>query len=235
MPCIRDGSAVARSRISVVIPVFDEASALPQLAVAVRAYQAAGHECVVVDGYSSDASVALAGRFADCVITAPRGRAAQMNAGARVARGEVLWFLHADTVPPPQAIDLILTQTAAGAHWGYFDVGLSGSMPLFRVIERLMNLRVRVTGIATGDHGIFVRRDLFEAIGAFPEIPLMEDIALSRSLKAYARPVRLQPPVRTSSRRWEQGGVLRTVLRMWLLRLAYALGVAPTRLARFYR
>jgi hypothetical protein len=150
-----------------------------------------------------------------------------------MARGRTLWFLHLDTRVPEGANTLVAGAGAATA-WGRFDVRLSGDHLVLRGVERLMNLRSRLTGIATGDQGIFVRRDLFFDVGSFPEIPLMEDIALSRALKRHGRPLCLYPPLVTSSRRWERHGVLRTVLHMWLLRLAYSIGTSPERLARWY-
>lgn len=158
-----------------------------------------------------------------------------MNAGARQARGDVLMFLHADTVVSAEALAALLTEfPASGRSWGWFDVRLSGRHPMLRVVERLMNVRSRLTGITTGDHAIFVRRATFEEVGGYPDIPLMEDIALSRRLKRASRPLCLAQPVITSSRRWEEKGILRTILLMWRLRLAYALGADPHRLARSY-
>ncbi|MEO6696754.1 MAG: TIGR04283 family arsenosugar biosynthesis glycosyltransferase, partial [Gammaproteobacteria bacterium] len=164
-----------------------------------------------------------------------RGRARQMNLGAATACGEILLFLHADTRLPQNAGAVIhsgLAQT--GARWGRFDVRLSGRPPLLRVVEALMNWRSRLTGIATGDQAIFVRRDLFERAGGFPDIPLMEDIALSRILKRFSRPFCVRERVITSSRRWEQHGIVRTIFLMWRLRLAYALGADPEQLVRRY-
>lgn len=163
-----------------------------------------------------------------------RGRAHQMNDGARAAASPVLTFLHADTRLPAGALDAVRASVARGAWWGRFDVRLAGRHPLFRVIERLMNWRSAWSGIATGDQTIFVRRDVYRRAGGFPRIALMEDIELSRRLKVFDRPARLRPPVITSSRRWERDGVARTVLWMWLLRALYASGVSPARLARWY-
>lgn len=169
------------------------------------------------------------------LLTAPRGRALQMNAGAGVASSDILWFLHADTLPPAQAPALIRGAIVRGAVWGRFDLRLSGPHPAFRVIERFMNLRSALTGIATGDQAIFVRRDVFRMLGGFAPVPLMEDIELSTRLKWVGRPARIRAPAVTSSRRWERGGIGRTVLRMWALRVLYALGVSPRRLARWYK
>lgn len=168
-------------------------------------------------------------------LVAARGRAAQMNRGARAARADVLLFLHADTRLPPGGLERVRAAIARGRAWGRFDVRLSGSRPVFRVIERMMSWRSALTGIATGDQAIFVRRDVFRVLGGFPAVPLMEDIELCMRLKWVERPVRLRNPVVTSSRRWEREGVARTVLTMWLLRSAYALGASPHRLARWYK
>ncbi|BAU49318.1 glycosyl transferase [Sulfurifustis variabilis] len=168
-------------------------------------------------------------------LSAPRGRAAQMNRGARAAGADVLLFLHADTRLPPGALARVREVVAGGRAWGRFDVRLSGGAAVFRAIEWLMNWRSAVTGIATGDQAIFVRRDVFRMLGGFPAIPLMEDIALSTRLKWVERPARLRDRVVASSRRWERDGVARTVVRMWLLRGLYGIGVSPGRLAQWYK
>lgn len=222
-------------RISVIIPALNEAALITEVLRALAPLRRRGHEVIVVDGGSSDATPALAAPLADRVLYAARGRASQMNAGARAAEGGVLWFLHADTVPPPDADGLILAALAqGGSGWGYFDVRLSGSHALLRMVAHLMNLRSRLSGIATGDQGIFVRREVFERAGGFPEIPLMEDIALSRMLKKHSRPARIAQNLVTSSRRWEQQGMWRTIRLMWHLRLAYFLGADPQKLAGQY-
>jgi rSAM/selenodomain-associated transferase 2 len=194
-----------------------------------------GHEVIVVDGSSSDKTAALARHAADRVFSAPRGRASQMNAGAALASGEVLLFLHADTRLPENADARVLQGLAAsGRAWGRFDVRIEGESRLLPVIAFFMNLRSRATGIATGDQAIFVRRDAFQRVGGFPPLELMEDIALSRSLKCVSRPLCLADKAVTSGRRWERRGVLRTVFLMWWLRLRFVLGAAPASLARFY-
>jgi rSAM/selenodomain-associated transferase 2 len=181
---------------------------------------------IVVDGGSIDGTPELAAGLCDRLLSAPRGRALQMNAGARAAQGDVLVFLHADT-RLPAAFDIPRT-----SRWGRFDVRIEGRHPLLKIIAWAMNLRSRLSGIATGDQAMFVRRELFPG---FPEIALMEDIALSRLLKRRGRPTCLRQKVVTSGRRWESRGVLRTVLLMWSLRLLYFLGASPARLARWYR
>jgi len=218
------------SRLAIVIPTLNEAARIRAALEALAPLRARGHEVIVVDGGSEDATMALALPLATHVVKAPRGRALQMNAGARAARGDALVFLHADTRLPAHADELVLGALERSS-WGRFDVEIEGRHRLLKTVAAAMNLRSRLTGIATGDQAIFVRRDAFPG---FPEIALMEDIALSRELKRRGRPACLRARVRTSGRRWEARGVLRTIFLMWRLRLLYALGVAPQRLAREY-
>lgn len=222
-------------RLSIIIPVLDEEAEIAHVLAALAPLRSRGVETIVVDGGSRDRTVALAAPLADRVITAPRGRAVQMNVGAVAATGDVLLFLHADTRLPAEADRLVLDGLArSGRQWGRFDVRISGRHPLLRVVAALMNIRSRLTGIATGDQAMFVRRDLFERVGGFPAIPLMEDVAFSRAAKRVGEPLCLSPRAITSGRRWEQRGVMRTILLMWRLRLAYSLGAAPARLAHLY-
>lgn len=186
---------------------------------------------IVADGGSDDGTAEAARAFCDRLIRAPRGRALQMNAGAREADGDVLVFLHADTVLPAAAEEQI-ERAARVSEWGRFDVVIDGRHPLLGMVARAMNLRSRITGIATGDQAIFVRRNAFPG---FPEIPLMEDVAFSAAMKRCSRPACLAGPVTTSGRRWEERGVLRTILLMWRLRLLYFCGARPDDLARLYR
>jgi rSAM/selenodomain-associated transferase 2 len=218
-------------RLSIIVPMLDEAEGI---AATLSALRPLGAEVIAVDGGSSDGTIDAAGAHASWVIDAPRGRARQMNAGAAIARGEILLFLHADTALPAQAGRLVGAAIAGGARWGRFDVRIAGASPLFPLIAAMMNLRSRLTGIATGDQAIFVHRDLFAAVGGFPDQPLMEDIALSARLRRIAKPACLRPPVTTSGRRWEKHGVLRTILTMWRLRLRYFFGASPDALAREY-
>lgn len=223
-------------RISIIIPALNEAEGIGDTLAALAPLRARGHQVVVADGGSTDATAALARPLADAVVHAPRGRAAQQNAGAAAADGDVLLFLHADTRLPADADRLILAGLAAGgAGWGRFDVRLSGRAPMLRVVERMISLRSRATGIATGDQAIFIRRDWWARAGGFPPIPLMEDVALSTTLRRMGRPLCLRAAVTTSSRRWEQRGIWRTILLMWRLRAEYALGADPERLAARYR
>lgn len=221
--------------VSIIIPALNESSRLETTLAALQGMREAGHEAILVDGGSGDATREIAAPRVDHVLLGPRGRARQMNAGARKARGDILLFLHADTILPPDSIAAFLEEfPSSGRSWGRFDVRLSGRGPLLRLTAHLMNLRSRLTGIATGDQAIFVQREAFEAIGGFPEIPLMEDIAISRALRRLSGPLCIRRPIVTSSRRWEERGVWRTILLMWRLRLAYFLGADPRRLARSY-
>jgi rSAM/selenodomain-associated transferase 2 len=221
--------------LSIIMPVLDEATGLGEALAALAPFRARGAEVIVVDGGSRDRSVDVARPLADQVLVAPRGRAAQMNAGAAAAQGAVLLFLHADTRLPPHADELILDGLRTPVWtWGRFDVRIEGRNPLLPVIATLMNWRSQLTGIATGDQAIFVTREAFAAAGGFPPIPLMEDVALSKRLKRISKPLCLTAPVVTSGRRWEERGVLRTMLLMWRLRLAYFFGAEPAALARRY-
>ena len=222
-------------QISIIVPTLDEAAGIEAALRALGPLRARGHEVIVVDGGSADATVALAGSLADRVIESERGRAPQMNAGARIARGEVLLFLHADTRLPAGADQLIEDGLRrSGSAWGRFDARIDSPRLLLAATAWLMNRRSRLTGIATGDHAIFVRRGDFEAVGGFRPIALMEDIALTRALARRARPLCLREPVVTSGRRWETRGVIRTILLMWWLRIRYLLGASPERLGRMY-
>jgi rSAM/selenodomain-associated transferase 2 len=225
--------AALSPRLSIIIPAIDEAERLATVLPSLARLRQAGHEVIVVDGGSSDDSRARAGALADRVLIVERGRARQMNAGAAAAGGEVLLFLHADSLLPGDTESAIARAMGVSC-WGRFDVRLWGREWPFRVIEVFMNVRSRFTGIATGDQAIFVARDTFNAIGGYPDIPLMEDIAISRRLKAIARPACLRQKVVTSSRRWRTHGILRTVVLMWRLRLAFAFGADPRQLARRY-
>lgn len=221
--------------LSIIVPTLNEAEGLADSLTALLPLRQRGAEVIVVDGGSADGTRERARPLADRVILAPRGRAAQMNAGAQHAQGEVLLFLHADTRLPDGADRLLMDGLAdGGCAWGRFDVRIEGRHPLLRVIAGAMNLRSRLTGLATGDQAIFARREVFAAVGGYPDIPLMEDIALSRLLRRRHAPLCLRARVSTSGRRWERQGVFRTVLLMWRLRLAYFCGADPRRLAIRY-
>ena len=214
-----------------IVPALNEAGHIGATLAALEPLRRAGHEVVVVDGGSDDGTAELAAGGCDSVVAARRGRALQMNAGARAATGDALVFLHADTRLPADAETMVLAALKDHA-WGRFDVRIEGRHRLLRLVACAMNLRSRLTGIATGDQAIFVRRDAF---AGFPEIALMEDIAFSKLMKRAGWPACLRARVTTSGRRWEERGVLRTILLMWRLRLEYALGADPARLAERYR
>jgi rSAM/selenodomain-associated transferase 2 len=220
--------------LSIVMPVLNEAASIETALAALAPCRARGVDITVVDGGSNDRTPDLARALADRVIAAPRGRALQMNAGAAVARGDVLLFLHADTRLPDNADRVVLKGLASSdLAWGRFDVRFDcGGM--FSLIAAAMNARSRLTGIATGDQAMFVRRAVFEAADGFPPIALMEDVALSARLKRVSVPLCLRARVTASARRWQAQGILRTVLLMWRLRLSYFFGADPAKLARIY-
>jgi len=220
--------------ISIVIPVLNEEKKLPDLLSHLQQFRKQGHELIVVDGGSHDNSLMLAQEYADSVIVSIAGRAVQMNSGASVAKGDVFLFLHSDTVLPDNALELISNHFKK-PFWGRFDVRLSSDKFIFRIIERFINLRSRLTSINTGDQAIFIDSQLFHSMGGFPEIALMEDIAISKKLKNIVSPICLKQKVITSSRRWESRGIVATVLLMWKLRLYYFFGVSPDKLNRLYR
>jgi len=220
-------------RLSIIVPVLNEEKIIVAALEALQGLRHEGHEVIVADGGSDDATRDLAAPLADWVLTAPRGRARQMNAGAAAAVGDVLLFLHGDTRLPENAAPVI--RTAMEQHqWGRFDVRIQGRPRMLGLVARLMNLRSRLSGIATGDQAIFVRTAHFRALGGYPDQALMEDIELSRRLKRIGPPACLGEPVVTSGRRWEENGVWQTILLMWRLRLLYWLGVPAERLAPCY-
>jgi len=222
-------------QISIIMPVFNEAA---QLEGKLQALQPLRTRCelLLVDGGSKDVSSAIAESLVDQVLQSPCGRARQMNLGAQYAQADVLLFLHADTQLPDQAIDLIMSAVKHGAVWGRFDVQFDSRQAVFKLIALMMNARSRLTGIATGDQAIFITRQAFQAVGGFPDIALMEDIAISKLLKKLAEPCCLKANVVTAARRWQQHGILATILLMWRLRLRYFFGANPDDLAaRYYR
>lgn len=218
--------------LSIVVPTLNEAAGIEEALRSLAPLRARGVEVVVADGGSSDGTPHLAQPLADHVLTAPRGRAMQMNAGAAEAHGDLLLFLHADTRLPPDA-DLLVRDALMEGLWGRFDVSFD-ERGVFVLIALMMNLRSRLTGIATGDQAMFVTRAAFARAGGFPPIALMEDVALSAHLKRFGRPAALHARVTTAARRWRRHGIARTVLLMWRLRLAYFCGADPEKLARLY-
>ncbi len=220
-------------RISVIVPVFNEEKIIA--ATMQSLLPLAPHETIIVDGGSSDRSREIAAQFGAHVISSERGRARQMNRGARDASGDVLLFLHADTRLPVSALQEISSALTDRRYvGGRFDVELEGEHWMLPVVGRMINYRSRVTKVGTGDQALFVRRGVFERMGGFQDIPLMEDIAFCRQLKALGRVACLRSRVVTSARRWEAEGVWRTILRMWTLKFFYLVGIAPARLKRYY-
>ena len=225
----------SQQRISIVLPVLNEVAGIVATLERLAPLRAAGCETIVVDGGSSDATLALTGPLADRAIVAQRGRAAQMNAGARLASGDILLFLHADTILPDDASALVregLEQS--GRAWGRFDVQIAGRHVLLPLVAALMNLRSRLTGVATGDQAVFVDAAAFRRVGGYPDLALMEDIALSKALKSISSPLCLSARVVTSGRRWDDNGFWRTILLMWRLRFDYWRGADANDLARRY-
>ena len=222
-------------KLSIVVPVLDEAERIRTALAPLQSFRAAGHELLVVDGGSGDGTFESAIALADRALQAPRGRAVQMNVGASVATGDVLLFLHADCRLPPGADVAIAGALARGRAWGRFDVTLDGDSRTLPMVASFMNARSAATGICTGDQAMFVERATFDAIGGFPALPLMEDIAISRALKRLAGPpARLTERVVASGRRWDTHGAWPTILSMWALRWAYWRGADVRDLARRY-
>jgi rSAM/selenodomain-associated transferase 2 len=223
------------SALSIIVPTLNEADGIVDALNALSQLRAGGVEVIVADGGSQDRSIELARPRCDKLVEAPRGRGAQMNAGAQVATGGVLLFLHADTRLPEEAARLVTEGLATSKRvWGRFDVMITGRSALLPIVAGLMNWRSRLTGIATGDQAIFADRRAFAQIGGFPDVPLMEDIILSRRLRQISAPLCLSSRVVTSGRRWDERGPVRTILLMWRLRAAHSLGADPHTLARAY-
>jgi glycosyltransferase involved in cell wall biosynthesis len=250
-------------KFSIIIPTFNESATIQSCLLALQALR--DHtEIIVVDGDSDDNTLELAKAYADKVLSSERGRAKQMNHGAEHATGDILLFLHADTELPEHALSLITQQLTAEQPWGRFDIQLcsasllvptrcgmqfqraalskflyharkSNELLMLKVIAFMMNWRSRLTGIATGDQVLFVRKTVFKAVGCYPDIALMEDIALSSALKKISPPVCLKVKVKSSARRWQHYGIYKTILLMWSLRLRYWLGQDPQYLAELYR
>lgn len=225
-----------RLKLSVIIPCLNEANNIVGTLLCLQNMRKRGHEIIICDGGSHDKTQVLSKSLVDQFFQSTAGRATQMNAGAKQATGDVLCFLHADTLPP-ETIDKIILETIAKKNsWGFFSIKLSSHRWQFRIIEWLINKRSSISHIATGDQGIFIKTALFKKISGFAEIELMEDINLSKRLKKISTPIFIDKhPLVTSSRRWEKHGILATILLMWKLRLAYFLGVNESSLAESYK
>ncbi|CAG7857572.1 hypothetical protein MCAMS1_02446 [biofilm metagenome] len=221
-------------RHSIIIPTLNEEQVILNCLNTLQSFRAAGCEIIIGDGGSMDKTRELALPMVNKWINSEKGRAIQMNAAANHATGEMLIFLHADTVLPDDAFNLIANSINEQQQWGRFDIRLSGKHPLLKIIACCMNWRSRLTGIATGDQAIFINKRLFETIGGYPAIALMEDIALCKKLIRISPPVCLNAKVISSGRRWEHNGILRTILLMWGLRLRYFMGEDPQILANSY-
>jgi len=220
--------------LAIIVPVLNETESLPQLLSKLTPFHQRGVEIILVDGGSIDESVSIIRGSPFKLVISEKGRARQMNAGAQASTADNLLFLHADTRLPDNA-DTLVASSLLTAHWGRFDVHISGCHPYLTIIAFMMNKRSRLTGIATGDQAIFMRRSSYELAMGFPEQRLMEDIEMSKKLKQLGRPVCLDEKVKTSGRRWEKGGVWRTIFLMWRLRFSYWLGAEPDALAERYR
>ncbi len=223
-----------RTSFSIIIPALNEAASIQGCLLALQPLRDHA-EIIVVDGGSRDNTIELATPYADKILSSEQGRARQMNQGAKQATGDILLFLHADTELPEHALSLITQQLTPEKPWGRFDIQLRGESVMFTIIAFMMNWRSRLTGIATGDQVLFVSRATFNAVGGYPDISLMEDIALSSALKKISSPVCLTAKVNSSARRWQQYGIYKMILLMWSLRLRYWLGQDPHYLAELYR
>jgi len=225
--------------VAAVVPVLNEARGIGDFLAAIAAHDFA--EIIIVDGGSGDATRQVIETFRDqardpriAPVSSERGRARQMNAGARRATSDILVFLHADTRLPPEAVSVVRRAIDGGKDWGRFDVRFDSRHPFLHVVANFMGWRSRLTGICTGDQAIFIRCDVFERAGGYADIALMEDIDLSRRLKRTGRPARAAAPVTASARRWREQGILRTIVQMWRLRLMYFRGASPVLLAAQY-
>lgn len=222
--------------VSIIIPVLNEEKTVYGLLQQLQNYRRQGHEVIVVDGGSIDKTVPISESLADKVIQSKSGRAIQMNSGATQARFDVLWFLHADTLIPDNAIERIQFYLSNEKYqWGRFNIKLSGSHVFFRVIEKMINIRSCLSSIATGDQGIFITKIFFEVEKGFSDLPLMEDVELCKRLKCISSPVCAKEVLTTSSRRWEKNGILSTVILMWRLRFLYWIGTSADKLSEQYR
>lgn len=221
-------------KLSIIIPTLNESEGIEICLNKLQKLRQQGHEVIVVDGGSTDNTVSLASPLTDHVVQSKKTRALQMNAGVPVASGNVFLFLHADTSLPAEILNSFLKINNIEKKWGRFDITLSGKHILFRVIETFMNIRSRFTGIATGDQVIFIGKDLFNQVNGFPEIAIMEDVAISKCLNKKIKPICLNDKVISSSRRWEKHGIIKTILKMWLMRFLYFFNYDTNKLGKMY-
>lgn len=224
-----------RRPLSVVIPALNESANIAGCLRSIAPLLARGAGVLVCDGGSSDDTAHIARAHGAQVLVCAKGRARQMNAGAAASDSHLLVFLHADTQLDETVVERLWSLAVSELSvWGRFDVRLSGPGAALRVIETCMNLRSRITGIATGDQVMFCSSDLFRSVNGFADIALMEDIELSAKLRRLQRPLCCVERVCTSSRKWREQGIVRTVVLMWRMRLAYAMGADPSHLAKIY-
>ena len=221
-------------KLSIIIPTLNEANQIEQYLNRLQTLRQLGHEVIVVDGGSIDDTVSLVSSLCDHVCQSQQSRSMQMNCGAELATGECFVFLHADTVLPDNILEYFSSINNIEGKWGRFDISLSGRNWLFRIIESCMNSRSSFTGIVTGDQVMFVGEELFNRVGGYPEIALMEDIAISSSLIKFSKPIRIREKVISSSRRWEKNGIVKTIMKMWVLRLLYFFDYDTNKLAKRY-
>lgn len=219
-------------RFSIIIPVLNEAACLDQSLAGLFGLSGIENHCEVIicDGGSEDGSLEIAGRYACRIVHSGAGRAIQMNTASRSAHGQFLVFLHADSRLPENFFEIFDTRS----RWGFFRLRLDGPAAAYRVIESAINLRTRLSRVAGGDQGLYFNRDFFLSLGGYPEIPLMEDIAICKMARRKAKPVVIDTVITSSTRRWQDNGIISTVLLMWTLRFAFWLGVDPGRLHRIY-
>jgi rSAM/selenodomain-associated transferase 2 len=227
-------NTIMQFKLSIIVPTFNESENIVSCLDKLQTIRKSGSEVIVVDGGSTDDTIVLAEPLCDQIIQSRKSRSIQMNAGAKVSSGQCTLFLHADTTLPSNTLDLFSRIDSIESKWGRFDIKLSGEAGIFRVIEKCINLRSRLSGIATGDQAIFIGKTLYSRINGFPEIALMEDIAVSKILKTYSSPVCIRDKVITSSRRWEKHGIIKTILKMWFIRLLYFFRFNTNSLARLY-
>ena len=232
---IRTGGSRSSLRLSVIVPTLNEAGLIADFLSHLRG-RLPDAEFIGVDGGSDDQTVALASRGADRVLRSPRGRAKQMNAGAAAAGGETLWFLHADSLVPADphgCIARVLDDPRVVG--GGFRLRFPRREWVYRVSDRLGNVAVDLFRIALGDHGIFCRRTVFERVGGYPDVPLMEDAELYRRLRRVGRVRQLPAYIISSPRRYEQLGPVRTTAFYLLILILYVAGVRPKTLLVIYR